>query len=320
MKLNKYVFKCAINGFFLTLILSSLVSDFAFAKSGIVINEDEVVVTMTDGYPALKTQIGGETYHFLITPSHPDIWISPEIADKFQLHKNVLKGGRMVSSDTFMYKTKRNKLNIAFSGLQEKEYTVEWSVRPHYEGFDGSVSLSIFKGREISFIFDDKLSKATMKKNVHRQNGGGEWGWRLWCQRFAGKRDFLLLFSPHYDVSRISIGARYAFQSEDNISLIGEPYHMPSDWAGYKEYVRGEFKKPVSPLKGLAPLSNVDVGIKEGSFEKVVETEEDEVVATAKSKREYLSVLHLGRNYFEGCHSIVFPRYGEKLVTYCPNI
>jgi len=320
MRLYDKAYKFIIIKLFLALISSATLADIASAKSGIVINEDEVIVTMTDGYPVLKTKIGSETYRFLITPSHPHIWISPEIAAKFRLQENASKGNGIVSDDTFMFKSYRNTLKIGFSGLEEKEYTVNWFARPQYEGFDGSVDLTVFESRKITFIFDDKISRNTMKKRTYHEIGGGKWGWRQWQRRFADRRDFLIYFSPYYDASRLSMGGSYAFLNDDNLSFTGEPYYMPKAWAGYRQFVLGEFKKPISPLKGLTPLSRADVEIKEGYLDAAVETSQDVVVANAKSKRGYLPVLDLGRDYFEGCHSVVFPRSGTKLTTYCPDL
>lgn len=307
-------------GLFLsTLIVSALLVNSASAKSGIVVNKDEVIIRMAEGYPALKAKINNETYYFLISTSIDQVWISPEIAAKFRLDENASKGRGLVSHDTFMYKSYTNKLNITFSGLKEKEYTVEWFGRPHYEGFDGAIGIENFGGRKVTFIFDEGLPLKMMKKRSYRQNIGSKMVWRKWLRKFVDRKDVLITFKPHYDVSRMTIGAGFAFQNDDNLTFSGEPYFMPSDFAGYKQYVAGEFKSPISPLKGLAPLRRADVQIKEGSLDEVVETGEDEVITTAKSKREYLPHLGLGRDYFEGCHSVVFSQDAGTMTTYCPE-
>ncbi len=300
------------------LIFSALFTNSASAKSGIVINKDEVIITMTEGYPALKAKINNETYHFLISTSISQIWISPEIAAKFRLNETASEGRGIVSHDTFMYKSYENKLSIDFPGLKEKEYTVEWSGRPHYEGFDGVIGIENLGKRKITFIFNGNLSLKKMKKRSYRQNIGSDRLWRKWVRRFVDRKDVLLMFSPHYDVTRITLGANYAFQNDDNLTFSGEPYYMPSDFSGYKQYILGEFKTPIEPLKGLAPLRRADVHIKEGSLDEVVKTDEDEVVSMARSKREYLHGISLGRDYFEGCHSVVFSKNAGTMTTYCP--
>ncbi|MEP1230261.1 MAG: hypothetical protein ABJG88_06265 [Litorimonas sp.] len=314
----RYVFVRIISPLFFILIVQWLFPNYAFAKSGIFINEHEVIINVTNGMPVLKAKIGHKTYNFLITPSDRGITISPKIAATFQLDENSTFGA-IINLDIAKYRTKKNKLKIHFRGVSEQSYDVEWLPVDPYEGYDGTVGLSIFNGKAVTFIFNDDLLHTNMRVKSYRNNVTDfRNGWRHKLAHYIGNEDLELAFRPHYDVSRLTIGASYAFEDHQNLSFVGEIYYMPREYRGYQEFIEASFRTPISPLSSVKPLDRAEVHVVAGSRDNVV-TEEDVVIATGQSQKVYSRILWLGLDYFQDCYKIVLSEAGQNLTTHCPD-
>jgi len=129
--------------------------------------------------------------------------------------------------------------------------------------------LSIFGDRDVTFqfsdaLFEDGLKVSTFKTFKKKTTLGG---WRLQLDRYFGKDPLHIAFRPHYDKTRMTIGAAYGFEDQGNLEFTGESYFMPREFLGYREFTLANFKTPITPLKGLKPLTEAEVHVIFGSFD-----------------------------------------------------
>jgi len=298
-----------------------LVPMMAHSKPAINITETDVVIDVRNGLPLLKAKIRGQTYQFIVSPATDNLFLSPSLVEDLNLEEGARIGPPYIVLDHALYKPKKTSLPITFSILPEEDYTVFWLSTDPYEGYSGVVPLSIFGDRDVTFQFsdapfEDGLTVSTFKTFKKKTTLGG---WRLQLDRYFGKDPLHIAFRPHYDKTRMTIGAAYGFEDQGNLEFTGESYFMPREFLGYREFTLANFKTPITPLKGLKPLTEAEVHVIFGSFDAAEVTEGDVVKAKGVSPRRYSRVLWLGLDYFEDCQKVVISKDSKKLTTYCPN-
>ena len=285
----------------------------AQASSKIQIDKGEIIIDAREGMPFMKAKINGEVYKFLITPSDHLITISPEIVAKLKLKPSASYQGVGVNIDYENFTTKATRLEIDFEDIGPKKYRADWLFNPFYEGYDGSVNPFLLGNKKVTFLLNDH--PADQKMEVEKYKSVGDNSWRFLKRNFIDGVDFQIAFRPHYDTTRMTIGAAYVIESSQKIEQ-ADNYFMPREFRGYKDFILAKLSKPIYPLSSNLSLKEAEFHILTDSRETVV-TAEDEVVVKGKSKRKYSHAIWLGLDHFKGCNKIEFALKAKLMRTYC---
>ncbi len=301
------------------LSVAFFITPTAQAKSNVTFTKDEMIIDLRKGPPVIKGTIDGQIYQFLLSPGTNTLDVNPEIGERHAKTKLSLPLG--IGKRTIDYrkvKVSFDRLKIEFEDGLSKRQNIYWlnKAGPPYQGFDGIINAFNFKKDKVTFILSDPKNGNIIKSKPFKSFNKSVWVQKK--KKYFNDKTFALSFRPYYARTRITIGAAYAFEENNDIEYDKTVFTQPRDYVGTQEFVRARLKTPIYPLHSDRPLHDVEVHILEGSFNPIdTKISEDEVIVTGKSDRKYTKIIWLGLDFFEGCEKIEFMPRKKTMITYC---